>query len=118
MYNKIKSLKTIVERRKSRIVRSWTYNHKLLLVTLSLVVVILWGHYQVGAVIDTLVDKLTYEHIATNKQVESGACDYECLTSEWVELRTEEIMLENLENYKTESRYQALLEANRLITEI
>ena len=52
------------------------------------------------------------------KTVTVSPCNIDCLMSEWVEIRTQEIMLENEEQYRTESRYKALIEINQITTQI
>lgn len=95
---------------------SWTWNHKHFIITLSLITVILWQNYA-----DRIPKiELTADVIAYSVEAETikSDCDYRCLVTEWVELRTSEIMLENEASYRLQSRNQALLEANDMILEI
>lgn len=95
-------------------VNSWTYNHKSLIVLLALIVVILVQNY--SHKLPSL--EFSNDVTVTNEVTDKVNCDYKCLTVAWTELRTKEIMVENLDDYRTTSRYQALLEANAMITEI
>lgn len=93
---------------------TWTYNHKRELVIMALAVVIAWQNFS------HLLPSIEWgtEVYASNEPSLYVNCDYKCLTTAWVELRTEEIMEEDMENYRSQSRIKALIEANSMILEI
>jgi len=93
---------------------SWTYNHPLLIATLTLATVIAVQNFGHMIVIPTYDNSITVERVES----ETVACDYECLTIAWVELRTDEIVAEKQQTLYQTSRIEALLEANALITQI
>lgn len=106
-----------IKQHKTMIVTSWAYNHKLLILLITAIVVILvqnFGHYMPAV---SITSEVYAQNTATYTPIEQQ-CDYKCLTTQWVEMRTDEIMIENVNKYRTESRYQALIEANEMITSI
>lgn len=93
---------------------SWSYNHKTLIVLMSLVVVILVQNF--GPLMPTI--QLSHEHTVVLDKPMNVDCDYKCLTTAWVNMRTEELIQENMADYKLQMRTKALLEANAMLTEI
>ena len=77
-----------------------------------LVTVILWQNFS------QFIPSLNNEVIAYNVPSKMVHCDERCLMIQWLELRTNEIMLENGASFRRESRYQAQLELNEMIIEL
>ena len=105
---------------KNIVTNSWTYNHKHLIITFSIAVALIWQAQVVQPHLPAIsLTKVTYaENPLRDNPPALEKCDYECLTRQWVELRTEEILIEKAtENYRR-ARLEALIEANELITKI
>ena len=107
MHVKIKDTLNSVE-------QSWCYKNPLTIVIIVLVTVIMVQNFSYLISLPSI----SYTTVIENEPPELVACNYKCLTLAWVELRTLEIMVENQDKYRLESRYQALVEANQLITQI
>jgi len=93
---------------------SWTVNHKNVIITAVLVTVIAVQNF--GHKLPTV--SLTSVTDATAVKSTMVDCDYRCLTTIWVEYRTNEILIETASDTRKKARLQALLEANQLITQI
>lgn len=104
---------------KNTVTTSWTYNHKHLVITLSIATALVWQSEVIQPYLPAVsFASVTYAENTTGAQTWPDDCGYECLTRIWVEMRTAEIVVEKTdENYKR-ARLEALLEANDLITKI
>ena len=114
MQANINALQSKLELHINQIRATWSFNHPQIIIIAVLVTVVGWQNF--APTMPSIEWGNSYEY--TQEPSELVPCDYQCLTKAWVELRTAEIMTENQEQYRIESRYQALLEANALITEI
>lgn len=105
---------------KNTVTSSWTYNHKHLIITFSIAVALVWQSQVIQPHLPAFsLTKVTYaENPLKAISTPLEKCDYECLTRQWVELRTAEILEEKAEENYKRARFDALIEANELITKI
>jgi hypothetical protein len=95
----------------------YVYRHIPLIVSISLsiVYVCLYVEYSLPADVVHIVEAV---EVVEDNTIDLNTCDYVCLTREWVELRTDELIDEGMSEYRLQMRTKALLEANALLTEI
>lgn len=105
-----------IKRCKKQVTGSWTYNHKTLILLLTAIVVIVVQNY--GYLVPTVSLSYHSGYVSNDRperQTIDKPCDDKCLLSEWVELRTKELMIENESSFYRSNRYQAQTELNDLI---
>lgn len=92
---------------------TWTYNHKQLIVILSLLLAL---------VIQVHADDIRawHEGAATIevRNMVTVSCDIKCHQLQWIDLRAEQIMDELRDSHEREARYMALLELNKMSQDI
>ena len=111
-----------ITRIKKTITNSLPYRQPQLIIILTLVTVITVQNTTTlqqntyRAITNTVHAIIPANTVTYNKPEKLVACDYKCLTTAWVNLRTDEIYNEQeestLQNLRYKARVQALTEAN------
>jgi len=105
-----------------KIKNTWTYNHPHTIVTLALLTAVVWQAQIIQPNLPTfsftsVTSAENTPAIINNKTIPDD-CDYQCLTTIWVNMRAAEIVIENEQENYSRARLEALLEANDLLTKI
>lgn len=99
---------------------SWTYRNPQIIIIATLAVVIAVQNTTLIPNVHAAIKNAVPDNSITVSKPNSDTvpCDYKCLTVAWVNLRTEEILEENRDNYRRQARVQALTEANNEFKDI
>lgn len=92
------------------------WRNKWLVCTIALTIVV--GVQEYGDILgDSVLEAVAYEELVV---ADKGTihCDERCLMVAWLELRTEEILVESTGENRQRARYEAQLELNEMILEL